>query len=155
VNRDISSGTLVTSNGFRNEVGHGRELAHENLFVAEAESPDSPRLLKQLAPVLVLLAVVARTVNLNDEFVCRQVEIRNPITGRVEALLKTIGKAERSEVRAEQVLRGRCPPLSLSDEDGVLLRTGKFREMGAVYQCHTTILIRNHRVCREKKNRGF
>jgi hypothetical protein len=138
---------------FANEIGDSREFTPVNLFVGEPESPDAPHVLKPLVAAPVLLGVVTRTVNLDDDVEGWQVEIRDPIKGRVEALLKTIGKAERSEVGAEQVFFGRCPLLSLSDKNGVLLRARKLGKRDTGYARHTSILTRDGAPCREEKNR--
>ena len=90
-----------------NEIVDRRKVAPLNLIVGEPEGHDAPDPLKPLVAGFVLVRVMARAVKLYDDVEGWQVEIRDPVEGRIEALLKTIGKAERSEVGAEQVFRGR------------------------------------------------
>ena len=149
--KPVQGHTGARSTVFSNEVFYGRELPTEHLLVCDPQSLDAPGLLKPLISPFVFLAIVAWTIDLDDEVKCRQVEIRDPVAGRVEPLLKTIGKAERSEVRAEQVLRGRCPLFSLSDENGVLLRGRKLGKRNTSHARHTWILTRATPIVEEKR----
>ena len=140
---------------FSNEVLYRRELPTEYLFVREPDNPDTPGFLKPFVSLFVFLGIVAWTIDLDDEVECRQVEIRNPVVGHVETLLKTIGKTERSEVGAERVLGGRWPLFALGDENGVLLCAGELGEWNPLHDGHTRILIHIRGACRGKKNREF
>jgi len=140
---------------FSNNVFYGRELPTQHLLIGEPESSDTPGLLEPLISAFIFLAIVAWTIDLDDEVKRGQVEIRDPVVGRVEPLLKTVGKAERSEVGAEQVFGRGCPLFSLSDENGVLLRAGELGERDTLHDGHTRILMHTRRSCRGKNDREF
>ena len=149
--KPVQGHTGARSTVFSNEVFYGRELPTEHLLVCDPQSLDAPGLLKPLISPFVFLAIVAWTIDLDDEVKCRQVEIRDPVAGRVEPLLKTIGKAERSEVGAEQVFGRCCPLLALGDKNGMLLCARKLGKRNTVHARHTRILTRNSADCQKKR----
>ena len=53
----------------------------------------------------VLLSVVVRAIDLHNEVLFWQVEVHNAVVRLEKAVLEPIGKAERSEVGTEHVLR--------------------------------------------------
>ena len=100
--------TMRSTVPVKEEFGYNRELTSLNLFVGEPENCDAPNALEPNVHASVMGRVlVARTVDLNREFVLGQVEIHDPVVRRVETLLETIGHPERSEeIPAQQFRRG-------------------------------------------------
>src|SRR5262249_46552345 len=133
------------------EVGERTEPPREHLVVGKPDGPDSPCQPESLVLPAVLRRVMARSVDLDDKPEFRKVEVRDAVTRRVKAVLEPIGKAERSEVRGECFLGGRCLLLQLRDKNGVLFRLRKCGEWNPVHACHVRSSHSAVRLSREKE----